>query len=257
MTTTLESVVISTPEAEGEIYLQGAHVARWQPRGERPVLFLSSKSAFAPGKAIRGGVPIIFPWFGPRSDGKPGPAHGLARTALWQQDAGAFRLKVEQFELRYFVAMGAKLELSLEVTNEGSDEARFEEALHTYLAVGDVRQVSVTGLEGVEYLDKTDGFKRKLQSAEPLRLTKATDSVYLNTTSTCQMSDPVWNRRIVVEKTGSASTVIWNPWAGMADLGPDEWQGMICVETANVAENAIVLAAGATHRMTATIHLHR
>jgi glucose-6-phosphate 1-epimerase len=255
MTTDLESVVISAPEAEGEIYLQGAHVARWTPRGERPVLFLSSKSAFEPGKAIRGGVPVIFPWFGARSDGKPGPAHGLVRTAIWEQEGGAFRLKVEQFQLRYVVAMGATLELSLEVTNEGPSEARFEEALHTYLAVGDVRQVSLTGLAGVEYLDKTDEFKRKTQGAEPLRLTKATDSVYLNTTATCEVTDPVWNRRIVVEKTGSASTVIWNPWTGMADLGPDEWQGMICVETANVGENAIVLAAGATHRMTATIRL--
>jgi glucose-6-phosphate 1-epimerase len=77
----------------------------------------------------------------------------------------------------------------------------------------------------------------------------------LNTTATCEVTDPVWNRRIVVEKTGSASTVVWNPWTGMADLGPDEWQGMICVETANVGEDAIALPAGATHRMTATIHL--
>lgn len=257
MTTALESVVISTPAAEGEIYLQGAHVARWTPHGERPVLFLSLKSAFEPGKAIRGGVPIVFPWFGPRSDGKPGPAHGLARTALWEQDEGVFRLKVEQFQLRYVVAMGEALAMSLEVTNEGSAEARFEEALHTYLAVGDVRQVSVTGLADVDYLDKTDGFKRKTQDSEPLRLTKATDSVYLNTTAACEVTDPVWNRRIVVEKTGSAGTVIWNPWAGMADLGADEWQGMICVETANVGENAVVLPAGATHRMTATIRLHR
>jgi glucose-6-phosphate 1-epimerase len=256
MTTALESVVISTPEAEGEIFLQGAHVARWKPRGERPVLFLSSKSAFEPGKAIRGGVPIIFPWFGPRSDGLPGPAHGLARTALWERDGEAFRLKVEPFQLRFMVKMGAALEMSLEVTNEGPAEARFEEALHTYLAVGDVRQVSVTGLEGVEYLDKMDGFKRKMQSAEPLRPTKATDSVYLNTTTACEVTDPVWRRRIVVAKTGSASTVIWNPWAGMADLGPDEWPGMICVETANVGENAVILASGATHRMTAMIGVH-
>jgi glucose-6-phosphate 1-epimerase len=256
MTTALESVIVSTPEAEGEIYLQGAHVARWTPRGERPVLFLSSKSSFEPGKAIRGGVPVIFPWFGPRSDGKPGPAHGLARTALCERDGEAFRLKVEQFQLRYVVRMGAALEMSLEVTNESPSAARFEEALHTYLAVGDVRQVSVTGLENVEYLDKTDGFKRKTQSADPLRLSRATDSVYLNTTATCEVTDPVWNRRIMVEKTGSASTVVWNPWSGMADLGPDEWQGMICVETANVGEDAVTLPAGGTHRMTATIRLH-
>ena len=260
--TALESVVVSTPQAEGEVYLQGAHVARWTPAGQLPVLFMSSRSALAPGKAIRGGVPIVFPWFGARSDGKPGPAHGWARTSLWtlvegSADRLAFELTDEGFHVRFEVAMGATLDLALEVRNYTGAEARFEEALHTYLAVADVRQVSVTGLAGVEYMDKTDGFRRTVQGPEPLRIAKETDSVYLNTAATCVVTDPGWERRIVVKKTGSASTVIWNPWiektAGMADMGPDDWQGMICVETANVAENAIVLAPGATHRMTAQI----
>src|SRR5580693_3822718 len=79
--------VISTPLAEAEIYLQGAHIAHWTPRGHKPVLFMSSRSFLEPGKPIRGGVPIIFPWFGPRSDGKPGPMHGFARTVPWSVES--------------------------------------------------------------------------------------------------------------------------------------------------------------------------
>lgn len=256
--TALESALVSTPAAQGEIYLQGAHIARWTPAGERPVLFLSSKSVFAPGKAIRGGVPIIFPWFGPRSDGKPGPSHGFARTSLWTRESNqelAFGLAAEGFRLRFVVAMGSALEMSLEVRNESSAEVQFEEALHTYLAVSDIRQVSVTGLGGATYIDKTDAFRRKMQGADPLRLTKQTDSVYLNTTAACEVSDPGWERRIVIDKAYSASTVIWNPWSGMPDLGADEWSGFICVESANVSDNAVTLAPGATHRMSASIRL--
>jgi glucose-6-phosphate 1-epimerase len=260
--TELDSVVISTPAAEGEIYLQGAHVARWTPSGQRPVLFLSPKSAFAPGKAIRGGVPIVFPWFGAPPDGKPGPAHGFARTSLWtleSRDASelTFALRVEGFRLRFVVSLGAALQMSLEVVNQSEGAVRFEEALHTYLAVGDVRQVAVTGLAGATYIDKTDGFRRKVQGGEPLRITKETDSVYLNTTAPCLVSDPVCDRRLVIEKSGSASTVVWNPWiektARFTDMAPDDWQRMICIETANAADNAVVLAPGAMHRMTARI----
>src|SRR5215472_6149337 len=79
----LVRAAISTPAAEAELYLHGAHLTHWAPLGHRPVLYLSPRSLFAPGKAIRGGVPVIFPWFGPRADGKPGPAHGFARTMEW------------------------------------------------------------------------------------------------------------------------------------------------------------------------------
>src|SRR5271157_5246194 len=87
----LVRAVISTPAAEADVYLQGAHVTHWTPRGQRPVLFVSPKSLFTPGKAIRGGVPVIFPWFGPRSDGLPGPAHGFARSMEWAIEAARLR----------------------------------------------------------------------------------------------------------------------------------------------------------------------
>ncbi len=270
--------MISTPAAEAELYLQGAHLASWTPRGQRPGLFVSPKSYFAPGKAIRGGVPIIFPWFGPRADGTPGPAHGFVRTSEWTMESARPReggsveitlmlssggtttdLFDAAFQLRFRVTVGPELEMELQVSNGGETPFTFEEALHTYLAVGDVQQVSVAGLEGTTYVDKTDGFKRKRQGAEPVRVTKETDQVHLSTQATCTVSDPVWNRRIHIEKSGSDSTVIWNPWTektrGMSDMLADGWKQMLCVESANVGDNAVVLAPGASHKMTATIRV--
>lgn len=270
--------VISTPAAEADVYLQGAHVTHWTPRGQRPVLFVSPKSLFAPGKAIRGGVPVIFPWFGARGDGRPGPAHGFARNSEWVIEGTKLRNdgRVEitlalapndvtrgfgysAFHLRFRVTVGSELEMELETCNDAKEPLTFEEALHTYLAVADIRQASVSGLEGTAYIDKTDGFKRKKLGNEPLRITKETDQVHLSTKSTCVVHDPVWNRRIIVEKNGSDSTVVWNPWTdktkGMSDMAPDDWKGMICVETANAADNAIHLPPGASHKLTALIRV--
>ena len=133
----------------------------------------------------------------------------------------------------------------------------FEEALHTYLRVGDVREVTVSGLAGTTYIDKTDAMKRKVQADEPLRLSGATDRVFLGTRGPCVVDDSVLDRRLVIEKRGSATTVVWNPWhekaAAMADLGGEVWPWMLCVETANAADDAVRLAPGQRHRMTAVV----
>ncbi len=235
-------------------------------------------SVFTPGKAIRGGVPIIFPWFGARAGGKPGPAHGFARTMEWTVESTKLRASGDVeitlalapsqitrtffesvFHLRFRVVVGAELEMELETRNGGTEPFTFEEALHSYLAVADIRQTSVFGLEDTEYIDKTDGFKRKTQGSEPLRIAQETDQVHLNTHLACVVHDPVWNRRLVIEKTGSASTVVWNPWiektAGMSDMDAESWQRMICVETANASDNAIELQPGAVHKLSARVRL--
>jgi glucose-6-phosphate 1-epimerase len=272
----LTRAVISTPLAEAEIYQQGAHIAHWAVRGRKPVLFMSTKSFLATGKPIRGGVPIIFPWFGPRSGDKPGPAHGFARTALWSVesatllDSGAVEiafgfaadeasrtLGFDAFAVRFTATIGSELSMSLDVSNRSEAPLVFEEALHSYFAVSGIRDISVHGLEGTTYIDKTDGLSRKVQPDAPIRIAKETDQVHLNSTAACVISDPPWERRIVISKTGSNSTVVWNPWiakaAAFQDMAPDEWQAMICVETANVAVNAVTLAAGASHRLTTII----
>jgi glucose-6-phosphate 1-epimerase len=269
--------VASTPEAEGTVYLQGAHVTHWKPRDQRPVLFLSSKSLFTPGKAIRGGVPIIFPWFGAREGGKPGPAHGFARSMEWQVESSELRkdgvavhfmlkpneatraLGYDSFAIKFRVCFGSALTMELETRNEASAEFVFEEALHSYFSIADIGQTSVTGLEGTTYIDKTDGFKRKPQGDAAVRVAKETDQVHLSTTAACVVHDPIWKRKIAIEKSGSGSTVVWNPWIektkGMSDMAPGEWHDMICVETANAADNAVHLAPGGSHTIRAVIRV--
>jgi glucose-6-phosphate 1-epimerase len=147
----------------------------------------------------------------------------------------------------------------MEVRGQGSAPApfTFEQALHTYFAVGDVRQASLDGLQNTEYIDKVDSFRRKLQPAEAIRITGETDRVYLKTRSTCVVRDPVLQRTITVDKENSASTVVWNPWIdkarAMPDFGDDEWPRMLCVETANVGDGAVRLEGGQIHRMRAHI----
>jgi glucose-6-phosphate 1-epimerase len=274
----LTRAVISTPEADADIYLQGAHVAHWTPRGQRPVLFVSPKSVFALGKPIRGGVPVIFPWFGPRSDGKPGPSHGFARTLDWTVENACLRSdgKVEitfelspcdvargfgygAFHLRYRVSIGAELELELDARNDAEEPLPCEEALHTYFAVGDVTKALVFGLDGTTYIDKTDGFQRKTLDCRPVRFSKEIDQVHVGAKGACVIHDPVWDRQIVIEKIGSHSTAMWNPWIEktktMSDMPSDGWKQMICVETANAADDAIMLPPGAFHKLRAHIHV--
>ncbi len=267
---------IASPAATAEIYLQGAHLALWQPRSvEQPVLFLSAKSHFAPGKAIRGGVPLVFPWFAERKGGLPGGMHGFARTLPWEVVAAERRaegvalsfkllpnqttrdLGFDHFVLVYEVVIGETLTLALEVENVGDSPLNFEEALHAYYSVSDVRQIEVSGVGDTDYLDRADGAKRKHQAAGAIRFAGETDQLHLNTQATVTISDSGWRRRIVIEKRGSNSTVVWNPWVekagALADLGADAWPHFVCVEPANAAENAVTLSPGGVHRMGITV----
>ena len=274
----LVRISIATPLATAEVYLQGAHIARYQPADAAPVLFLSEKTHLAPGKAIRGGVPIIFPWFGARAGHPESPAHGFARTMEWEleslvrldnddihlvlrlsSNAATLAQWPHEFTIRHRITIGAKLHMALEVENRSDATFTFEEALHTYLAVGDVRSASVTGLENTSFLDKVDSGQRKQEGIEPIRFAGETDRVYLDTTTTCIFEDPTLARRIAVEKSGSATTVVWNPWIAkakdMADFGDDEWPAMLCIETTNADTNRITLPPSSTHTMTAAVCL--
>jgi glucose-6-phosphate 1-epimerase len=181
------------------------------------------------------------------------PDDGSVEVPLVLRPNNATRDFFPSFQLSFHVSVGAELGMELRVANDGKEAFTFEEALHTYFSVADVRQVWLSGLEGTTYIDKTDEFKRKQQGNDPIRLTKETDQVHVNTKATCVIHDPVWQRRIVIEKTGSDSTVVWNPWmektSGMADMDPESWKQMICVETANAADNAITCAPGESHKL--------
>jgi glucose-6-phosphate 1-epimerase len=272
----LVKAAISLDGISGELYLQGAHLTAWQPPGERPVLFTSPNSAFAPGRAIRGGIPIIFPWFGPSRHAPAAPQHGFARTTPWRLDgvetAGRESLTLtlslgdgnvgspfwpEPFRAIYTVTFAQTLSLRLAVQNRATHSIIFEEALHTYFAISDISTIAISGLAGTTYIDKTDAARRKLQTAALLTITGETDRVYLDTPGRCAIEDRGWRRRVVIEKVGAASSVVWNPWAekaaAMVDLGDPAWRGMVCVETGNVADNEVRLAADDEHRMSTVI----
>jgi glucose-6-phosphate 1-epimerase len=266
---------VTTAQAEAMVCFQGAHLMEWRPAGEGPVLFLSPRNELKRGKAIRGGVPVIFPWFGPRTDGKPGPQHGFARTSDWELAFAAlagedmhltFTLGpsevsrsygFDHFRVAYRMTIGGTLTLELMVANDSGGPFVYEDALHSYYAVADVERAAITGLGGTEYLDKRDDARRKVQAAGAMTLTGATDRTYLNTETTCAIEDVAGGRRIVVEKAGSHSTVVWNPWAeltaAMADMEPDGWRRMLCVETANAAEDAVTLGPGESHTTRAMV----
>ena len=259
----LPKLEISTPWSDAEIYLQGAHVTRFQKKGEPPLLFLSQISRFQSGQAIRGGIPIIFPWFGSR-EGQP--QHGFARNSAWElkeilpSASGEVSFKfilpecpqaglLPSFAAEYVVFVGKTLSAQFSVTNASADQdLTFEDCLHSYFTVGDIGAVSIIGLEGAEYLDKTENFSRKKQTDEPTRITSETYRIYLGTHSAVEIQDKSLKRRILVQKSGSASTVVWNPWAAraqqMPDFGNDEYLKMVCVESGNVADNKQSLKPG-------------
>ncbi len=270
----LAKVSVTGPEAEGEMYLHGGLVTSWKPRGAQEVLFVSAQSRWDREHAMRGGVPICFPWFGGKADDAKAPAHGFVRAKEWQlesitQQGGAITVSMftasdaetkrwwpADFRLVHRATFGSELSLELVVTNTGNAPLRFEEALHTYHRLGSIESARVRGLDAVDYLDKTDGNRKKRQAGE-IAITSETDRVYLDTTAPVELDDPALHRRIRVAKENSRTTVVWNPWLqkahALSDFADDEWKQMICIETSNVGEFAVELAPGRQHTMKAVI----
>ena len=267
----LTKAVVATPVASGEVYLHGAHVTSWQPAGHGPVLWMSRSSLFQPGKPIRGGVPICFPWFGPNASDASAPAHGFARTAMWEvaearptAEGGismTLQTRIDPFAVRFTVEFGSVLRMTLatELATGVSTSHRFEDALHTYFSVSDVRNISITGLEQSRYIDKLDGAAEKPATGVAIEFIGETDRVYFDSDSECHLHDPGRKRTIAVSKSGSHSTVVWNPWiaksARMPDFGDHEWPEMVCIETANVGVNAVELAPKSIHSTTVVIRV--
>jgi glucose-6-phosphate 1-epimerase len=272
----LERFDITTPAATAEVYSHGAHLARWQPsHASAPVLWLSGHSQWQHDKPIRGGVPICFPWFGPHPQDPAVPAHGFARLLPWtlckaaESADGTVRLAFEleadnaspvwphhvHADMQFTI--GKTLQMDLSVHNVDTVPFSFEEALHTYFTVADIGAVTISGLEPTGYLDKVGGRTERAAEGQPIHFSGETDRVYSDTAAACTIDDPGLQRRIVVRKDQSRSTIVWNPWIAkaraMPDFGDDEWRGMVCVESANVGGAAITLEPGDHHRMMVTL----
>ncbi len=264
---------VENGEGSATISIQGAQVLAWARRGVEPVLWLPREARPTPGKAIRGGIPVCWPWFGPHSARADFPSHGFARTANWQVLKAEIRtdretrllLRLESgnesrdlwphpFALECQISVGQTLELTLTTFNRANDPITVTEALHAYFSVGDVRQIAIQGLDGCAYVDKVNGGVLRHQSGA-VTIDSEIDRIYVDTVAECVIEDPALNRSIGVLKEGSKATVVWNPWADKAarlgDFGDDGYLDMVCMETANAAHNAVTVLPGQTHRMTA------
>jgi D-hexose-6-phosphate mutarotase len=257
----LPKIGITTKISTAEIYLLGAHVTGFQKNGEPPLLFMSAKSWFAPGKPIRGGVPVCFPWFGGREGDA---AHGFARVTDWElvkTSAAADGSVALQFRLpeiperpawknlraELVVTVSDRLTMELTAVNNSAAAMAIENCLHTYFHVGDIGVVSLAGLQGAPFDDFTAGAggARKVENDSVLEITKETNRVYPNHAGTVEIRDANLKRTIRVEKFNSQSTVVWNPWTTQKlpdDFDPAEHRHMVCVESGNVKQNKILLA---------------
>ena len=264
---------VANAHAISNIVLQGAHVATFQPRGEEPVIWLSPNAKFAPGKSIRGGVPVCWPWFGPHQTDSKLPGHGFARTVPWElletkalEDGSTF-LRFGLIEndttraqwphpstVQLEVTVGKSLRVELVTANTGSQPFELGEALHTYLQISDIANMTIRGLEGCEYNDKVGETARRMQQ-DGIVISSEVDRVYVNTEADCVIEDKGLKRAIRIRKQGSRSTVVWNPWTEkaekMGDFGEKLHRDMVCVESGNAMENAVTVAPGETHRLVA------
>jgi len=276
----LTRVQVATKAATATIYIQGAHLTAWQPAGFESAILLSHKSDFAPGKPIRGGIPIAFPWFAndrkrDRIDGHPGPSHGFARIQDWTLEsvvregemvklvftlgptAMSRSMGYDNFMVKLEFSIGHELMMAMTVTNTGQEPMGYEQAFHTYYEVADIHEVSVDGLEPTSFIDKTDAMKVKPAEQAPIRFTKTTDRVYNHTTADITIDDVAGRRKILLHKTGSSTTVVWNPFGPLPDLGEWDWHSMCAVETANAGDDAITLAPGMSRTMTQHVMLSK
>ena len=241
-------------------------------------MWVSDAAKFAEGKSIRGGAPVCWPWFGAHTTEASFPAHGFARTVMWEvihsrkRNDAKTEITLQLVDnhqtrtqwpyptrLTLTLVVGDKLEMRLATTNVGDATIQIGEALHTYFHIGDIGTVKVTGLEGCDYHDKVDNFARKKQSGA-IAFNGEVDRVYVDTPADCVIVDAGLNRRIRIAKTGSASTVVWTPWTEkaekMGDMGAGKsgagWREMVCVESSNAMDNVVSVAPGETHTLAVT-----
>lgn len=253
---------ITNDSATARIALQGAHLYHYARHGEAPLLWVSACSPFEAGKAIRGGVPICWPWFGPHPTESTLPQHGFVRTALWQlhefcdenarqsrvtlsiQSSDATRALWDfDFALFLHVSIGETLEMRLETHNQSSRPMRLSQALHSYFGVDAIEHASIEGLEGAEYFDNLTQTRQK-GAHEPLRIGEEVDRVYVPMRWPLTLHDA--NRRIAINAAHSQSAVVWNPWSAKSattgGMCPDGYRTMLCIECANAKEDARTLA---------------
>jgi len=265
---------LASEGATATISLYGAHLTAFQPTGEEPVIWLSERAVFKEGSSIRGGIPICWPWFSGHPTNPDLPKHGFTRFYQWQVEAvetGTFGTRLTlfltdnaetrqlwdyAFKVRLIVTIKQNLKMELTFTNETTEEMIIGSAFHPYFKVGNVAKTTVKGLAGTTYIDFADAQQRVVEQGD-VEINGPVDRIYLDTISDCTIMDSENNRQINIAKTGSKTTVIWNPWVqgatDMRDMEDDGYQTMLCVEPANMLDDVYTLAQGETHTLTTEI----
>lgn len=260
---------------------QGAQILSYQQDDQPPLIWLSEQAAYKRGQGVRGGLPVCWPWFGnlqrnPQAvqamhrQPDAAPAHGLVRSLDWQllgidQHADGIQLEfsynstthplndwTHAAELRLSIRLDERLHIQLSSRNLGDTPLAISQALHSYFAVSDIRHVAVEGLHGCRYIETLEDWQQRQQDGL-LTFSGETDRIYLDTPAQLSILDHAWQRRIQLHSSGSNSAVLWNPWIDKAQrlsqFASDAWQGMLCIEHANVMDDIRVLSAGQQHQL--------
>lgn len=269
-------VQVAHPAATATIALHGAHLMSWQPTDARPVIYTSPEAIYREGKAIRGGIPLCWPWFGAHPTNPSKPSHGFARDRFWDlaqvtEDEDALRLvfhlpplaPVERslfphhYALEFTLHIGRALKAALRTTNLDDEEMVVGGALHSYFAVGDLSEVAIEGLEGVDYLDCV-GERVVRSQIGPIHFGGEVDRIY-HAAPPVRLIDRSWNRNLSLGSEGSRSTVVWNPFfekaAALRDLPDAAFRDFVCIETANAGPDLVTLLPGESSTLLARISL--
>jgi glucose-6-phosphate 1-epimerase len=265
---------INNARAHATISTYSGQLLSYRPKDQQEdLLFVSDKAYYEDGKAIRGGIPVCWPWFGPDPENRGRPAHGFVRNRQWQVSGsesladGSTKITLSitdneatrtlwphPFRLDIEITVGDTLRVELITHNTGNDSITISQALHSYFRIGEISKVSVLGLDGINYLDKASDFSQKTQLG-PIAISGEVDRIYTDVTSDQTINDASLKRQITVASSGCSTIVMWNPWveiaASMADLNDDDYLRMLCVETANAGPETVTIAAGNSYRLTA------
>jgi len=268
-------IMIDNEYAKAQISMYGGQVLSFLPHGEtKDLLFLSDKAVYQDGKAIRGGIPVCWPWFGDDLSGLGMPSHGFARNQPWKMveskaliDGGtSVTLLLSdtdesravwpyQFELYLEVVVGRNLTINLTTKNTGDKTLDFTQALHTYFNISSVDNVKVLGLINKYYLDKLDQFSLKMQQGNVL-IDKELDRIYQSAPPIVELIDSNFNRTVQISSTGTHTTVVWNPWdkaiTDIKDLDKTSYRKFVCIETVNAADDNVILEADKEYTLSAT-----
>lgn len=261
--------------AQARVALHGAQLMNWTPAGQQPVLYLSPEAVFREGKAIRGGVPICWPWFAINEQDPTLPQHGFLRSRFWElvevtedgsgvrlvftthEDGATQMLWPHSFRTTLEMRIGAELHLALRSENTGDTSFRITEALHSYLAVADARRIRIEGLDGDAYLDTVGPHTERRQSGDII-IDREVDRIFAHE-SEVRVRDEAGARVLSVVGTGSKTTVVWNPWIekakSLSDLPNQDYLRFVCVETANAWRDSVTLAPGESHTLATTIRV--